>query len=119
VEEKTDELFDEHPNISVRDAAAQIGIPKSTMSDLKLHKLGYKARKSIDAPKYKPGQAIRAKKVCRKIYRKLLLKKKGSILVIDDESYAPADPEQIPGDQYYHEKPGKPFPVEHKIKRKE
>lgn len=119
VERDAVKILDENPNISVRNAAQKLGIAKSTFSDLKTRKLNYKAKTAKTVPKYVGDQMTRAKKGCRKIYRKLLLKQKGSVIVMDDETYVPVDLNQIPGKKFYHENPNKPVADKFKIKPKE
>lgn len=91
-------LIKKNPTLSVRKGAKRIGIPKSTYSDIKIHKLGIKAYKRETIAKHTEEQKQRAKKNCKKI----LNKAKKKILLIDDETYVPIDPEQIEGNDYYH-----------------
>lgn len=91
-------LIKKQPTLSVRKGAKKIGIPKSTYSDIKIRKLRIKAYKRETIPKHTEEQKQRAKKNCKKI----LSKAKEKILLIDDETYVPIDPEQINGNDYYH-----------------
>lgn len=116
---KAQNFLDENPNISIRCLADKLKIAKSTVSDLKRLKLGYRTKTAVTAPKYQGTQAARAKTGCRKIYRNLLLKNKGSVIVMDNETYVPLDPEQIPGAKFYHEHPDKPIAEKYKVKSKE
>lgn len=95
-------LLEKHPDTSVRRGALKVGVSKSTFSRIKREELGMKAYKSEPAPKYTGKQKQRAKSACRKIYRRLLPSGDNKILIIDDETYVPLDPSQIPGDKYYH-----------------
>ena len=45
------------------------------------------------------AQKAKAKSGCRKIYSHLRKKK---VLVIDNETYVPRDPTNVPGNEYYH-----------------
>ena len=102
VVDKVRKLFQNDPNISVRRAADKLGLPRSTVSDIKVKNLGYKAYKKEVAPKYNPDQERRAKRGCRKLYREKLLSGNGKIVVMDDETYCPVDPTQVPGSEYFH-----------------
>lgn len=99
---KVAKLFEREPNISIRRAAARLGVKRSTLCYMKVRKLGIVGRKKVTAPMYTGDQAERAKAGCRKIYRKLLFSENQKVLLIDDETYVPADPTQIPGCAYYH-----------------
>ena len=68
VVEKVRKLFQNDPNISVRRVANRLGLPRSTVSNIKVKKLGYKAYKKEVAPKYNPDQERRAKRGCRKLH---------------------------------------------------
>lgn len=89
------------PSTSVRNGARKLKIPKSTFGRIKLG-LGIKAYKKQTVPKYKSGQKQRAKRGCRKIYKKIIPSGENKILIIDDETYVYFDPSQVNGDEYYH-----------------
>ncbi|KAJ3645955.1 hypothetical protein Zmor_023572 [Zophobas morio] len=91
-------MFEKNPSLSVRAAARRLNIAKSTLSDIKIKKLGIKARVKQKAPKYIKQQKERAKTACRKIYKSGLRK----ILVLDDETYVPIDPADIPKREFFH-----------------
>lgn len=95
-------MFTKNPNCSVRNAAQKLKLKKSTVSDIKVKKLGIKAYRKQTTPKYNSDQADRAKTKCRILYRKRLLKNPKKIVVMDDETYVPIDPDQIPGLEFYH-----------------
>jgi transposase len=118
VVQKVQKIFENNPRLSVRNAAQQVGIAKSTLSDIKVQSLGIVARKRKTAPKYSGDQAKRAKSGCRKIYRMQLLSGGQKVLLIDDETYCPADPDQIPGVEYYHGRVGEEVANEIKYKGK-
>jgi len=67
---KLAKVFRKDPNISVRAAAQKLNMPKSTVSHMKVHKLGITARTRKKAPKYVRDQENRAKTGLRKIYKK-------------------------------------------------
>ena len=67
---KVAKVFRKDPNISVRAAAQKLNMPKSTVSHMKVHKLGITARTRKKAPKYVRDQENRAKTGLRKIYKK-------------------------------------------------
>jgi hypothetical protein len=83
-------------NLPERKIGPQFGTNHTTVGNIK-RRLGIKTRKCIEAPKYTPGQKKRAKTNCRKLYRANTHKK----LVLDDECYVMADPENIPGQRYF------------------
>jgi transposase len=89
---KVEKVFTKSPSVSVRAAARKLNFKRSTVSDIKVHKLGITARTKIKAPKYVKDQEARAKTGCRKILEKCRKK----VLVIDDETYVPFDPSQLP-----------------------
>lgn len=106
--------FTKNPSISVRILARKLYISKSTICQIKLHKLGIKAYAKQAAPKYVKDQEVRAKTGCHKIYKKGLRK----ILVLDDETYVSFDPKDVPGKKYYHATKSKDVDYKHKVKPK-
>jgi transposase len=88
-----------NPIMSVRKGAKKLGISKSSYSDIKVKKLKIKAFKRKTAPKYVKDQKIRAKKNCGKIVN---VRAKKKILIIDDETYVPVDPQDVSSNLYYH-----------------
>lgn len=115
---KVSKKFEKNPNISVREAARQLEMPSSSVSRIKTKMLGIKAHKKVTAPKYEGDQQQRAKRGCRKIYRKMLLSGDEKVLIMDDETYVPADPADIPGTEYYHCANDSDVPPEKKVKPK-
>lgn len=95
---KVKRVFEQTPSISVRAVADKLRLSKSSVSRIKRHDLNMKAYAKLSAPKYIKDQEVRAKKGCRKVYAKTLKK----ILIIDDETYVPVDPSDVPGKQYFH-----------------
>lgn len=100
--ERVRKLFTNNPNQTVRPGAQKLDLKRSTLSDIKVHKLGIKAFRKETAPKYVNDQEHRAKVACRKIYRKRLLSHSRKVLLMDDETYVPVDPDQVPGMEFYH-----------------
>lgn len=90
------------PDISERVAATRLGLAKSTYSDLKVKKLNIRSFVKEDVPRYKEGQAERAKTACRKIYRKKVLSGGEKIVIMDDETYVPVNRSEIHGKEYYN-----------------
>ena len=83
-------------------AAPKLDLKRSTYSHLKVNKLGIRAFVKEDAPKYKDGQAERAKKACRLIYRNKVLSAPGRVIIMDDETYVPVDRNAINGKEFYN-----------------
>jgi len=98
----------------VRAVAKQLKISKSTVSDIKVHKLGIKARVWRPVPKQSQNQEERSKKSTRKIYKKCLIK----VLVVDDETYMILDPREAPGRKFFHSTGAKGIKFDHKLKCK-
>lgn len=84
--------FELESDISVRKAIKRLGIPKSTVDEIKLNVCGLKAFTKKSAPKYTVKQKKRAQKNCRKIYRNRLLSGSKKVLIMDDEGYFLLDP---------------------------
>ncbi|KAF2893782.1 hypothetical protein ILUMI_12393 [Ignelater luminosus] len=112
-QKKNETLFTKCPATSVRIVAKKLDIPKSTISDIKVKKLGFRAQTQKKAPKYVKDQERRAKTGLRKIYKKTLRK----TLVIDDETYVVLEPEGQPGHKYVHSKNHDELPFQFKFKR--
>jgi transposase len=91
-------LFQRVPSTSVRVVARKLNLKRSTLSDMKVHKLGITAHTKKKAPHYVKDQESRAKTGLRKIYNKM----KKKILVLDDETYVTDDPSQLPGRKFSH-----------------
>jgi hypothetical protein len=106
--------YKKNPSISVRNLSAKLKIPKSTLSRIKIKKAGIKARVKQVVPKYKEGQAERAKTGAAYVWEKSQHKH----LIIDDETYVAKDPKDIPGRQYYHCVDPNDVEFENKTKRK-
>ena len=98
--ERVSRLFARNPCISEREAARRLNLTVSTLGYIKRVKLQLRSRKKIRAPMYVNGQAERAIANCKFLARKLY-EKSGRVLIMDDETYVPVDPTQIPGQGYY------------------
>lgn len=83
-------------NLSEHKIASQLKTSQTIVNRIK-NKNNIKTNKCITASKYSGNQSPRAKTYCREIYRKSIHKS----LIIDDESYVLADPENIPGQKYF------------------
>lgn len=95
-------LFNNKDAISTRDAAATLQMSQSYLRQIKNKTLGIKSYRKQKAPKYKEGQQVRAESGSRYLYRRIKRMSGDTIIIVDDESYFPADPSQISGVQYYH-----------------
>lgn len=115
---KVKKIFESDPNKSVRACAEKLQLTKSTVSDIKVKKLGVKARRKETVPKYSGDQESRAKSACRKLYRNRGLSTGAKILIMDDETYVPVDPDQVPGIQFYHSKDKSEVPDKNRFKGK-
>lgn len=112
-----DKLTDLDPNISERALAKKVQVSQTTAHNMKVE-LGIDSKKKQSAPKITKAQEERIKRGARKIYNKLIPSGGGKILIMDDETYVPADTGLMPGPQYYCEKKGRPLPDEVRIKPK-
>lgn len=100
--DKVDKFYKDNPESSVRNTALKLRIPSSSVQYIKTKKLGIKSYVKEAVPKYTGDQALRAKRSCRKLYRNILPASGEKLLIIDDETYVPIDPTQIPGKRYFH-----------------
>jgi len=98
---QVDQAYKRDPNLSVRKLAQKLNISPRSVHRAKVDKLKLQTFKAISTPKYVKDQAERAKRNCRKIVEKRLSKEPQKILVIDDETYCPIDPDDINGPKYY------------------
>lgn len=110
---KVEKAFKKCPTLSVRSAALKLKLDKSTVSRIKVHKLGITAETKKKSPKYLPGQAQRAKTYCRKVFEKTRKK----VLIIDDETYVTIDPSQLPCRSFVHAKDHSQLKFEDKFKQ--
>lgn len=114
---KVEKLLTENPNITIRKGGQKLKMSSSSFRRIK-NQLGFKSYKCQYGPKYSVNQEKRAKTACRKLYRKVIPSGENKVLIIDDETYVPIDPEDIPGTKYYHCKDPKEIPRQNKIKPK-
>lgn len=70
------------------------------------------------APKMIKNQPKRIIKGATKIYKQLVPSGGEKVIVMDDETYVPADPSQIPGKHYYSIKPNQNLPDSAKFSQK-
>lgn len=94
-----------NPSKSVRSVGQSLGISKSSVQRIKATN-GVKTFVKRKVPKYVKDQEQRAKKGCGRLYRKLVPSGGGFLVVMDDETYVPADPDQVHSKEYYSEIPG-------------
>ena len=96
---KVEKVFKKSPNLSVREAARNLHISKSAVSRIKVQKLGISAKTMKKSSQYVKDQEPRTKTRLRKIYKKTRKK----VLIIDDETYVPINPSELPGRKFYHD----------------
>lgn len=113
-----DKEYKKDPGMSVRNLAHKLKLSPTTVHNIKVKKLGIKSYKAISAPKYTEEQKKRSKTNCRKIAEKRLDPKLSKILVMDDETYCPIDPNDVPGTKYYSSTDKKTVPEKYKYKSK-
>lgn len=113
-----DKEYKKDPGMSVRNLAHKLKLSPTTVHNIKVKKLGIKSYKAISAPKYTEEQKKRSKTNCWKIAEKRLDPKLSKILVMDDETYCPIDPNDVPGTKYYSSTDKKTVPEKYKYKSK-
>jgi transposase len=94
---KVKTLLKRYPSTSVRVGATKKKLTTTTYMRIKKKYLGFRAFSKKSVPKYIEGQEIRAKSGCRKVYNKIRTK----IMIQDDETYVPVDPNNVPGRQFF------------------
>lgn len=114
MKKKVLKTFKKNPSISVRAAAKKLKITPSTLQQIKKKDLGIKGYTKKVAPKYVKDQEQRAKRGCQFVYKKSLEK----VMVIDDETYVPWDPQDVPGRKFFHAQDPKEVPYNEKVKPK-
>lgn len=90
-----------NPNISERSTAAKFKISKTSVANAK-KKLRIKSKKKITGPNYVKDQKERAERSLRKLYKLSIPSGGNKFFVMDDETYCPVDPSQVPGNEYYN-----------------
>lgn len=93
-------------------AAKKLNLPKSTLSDIKVHKLAITAKTRKKFPKYVRNQEQRAESGLRKIYNETRKK----TLIIDDETYVILNPKETPGRKFVHALDHNQLEFHHKLK---
>lgn len=112
-----DKDLQKNPKLSNRQLARMHNTSDATVRRIKKD-LGYKSYKAQPAPKIVKDQGPRIVTGATRIYKKLVPSGGEKILVIDDETYVPIDPTQIPGDKYFSEKAGSPVSDDVRFKPK-
>ena len=116
IEKKIEKLLEKDPEVSARTASSKLGISKTYYNKIKLHRLKIRSFRKRIIPEATEEQQKRAKKSCRKIYRRLTEEK--LVLVMGDETYVPEDPKLVPGPEFYHVKNKKDLPIERRVKKR-
>jgi hypothetical protein len=98
--EKVKKNLESDPELTDKEGAKKAKLKLSTYRHIRKKKLGIKTYVKEVAPIYVKDQEKRAKKSCRKLYRKSLPKGGNKVFLIDDETYVPFDYKQVPGKQY-------------------
>ena len=106
------------PSRSVRNTGERLNINYSSVQRIK-KKLGFRTSVKKKRPVYKKNQEERARKGSKYIYNKMVPSGGDLICVMDDETYVPADPDQVPGREFYSELLGRPLDDDRKVKKKE
>ena len=111
-------IYKADPNISERTAANRLGISQSYLHEIKVDRLGIKSHVCRSAPRYENNQKQRVKTSLRKIAEKKAPKNSGKIIVLDDETYCPQHPDDIPGKKFVHYQQKGSIKDEHLFKSK-
>lgn len=104
-----------NPSKSERSMAQSLRIPKTSVHRIKATN-GVKTFTKKKCPKYIKDQAARAEKGCRRLYKKLIPSGGNFLIVMDDETYVPADPDQVQSKEFYSVVPGHELPESAKVK---
>ncbi|KAF2893504.1 hypothetical protein ILUMI_12669 [Ignelater luminosus] len=96
-------VFEKDPETSVKEVATKLSVAPSTLQYWTL-KEGIIGRKKKTAPKYTEDEEVRVQKRAGKLYKKLISSGDAKKLVIDDETYVPVDPSQVPGNSFVNYK---------------
>ncbi|KAF2878969.1 hypothetical protein ILUMI_27199 [Ignelater luminosus] len=111
---KIKSAFEEKPGTSVRNLANKIKAARSTLSDIKIEQLYIITRTKKVVLRYIQNQEARAKPGARFVCDKVRQK----ILVIDDQTYVPKYPEDVPKRKFYHCSGSKDNKFHDKVKHK-
>ena len=117
IEKKVFKILENNPETSSRNGATKLGISKTYFNKIKVHKLKIKGFKKQIIPESTKEQQERAKKNCRKLYKKL--SNENFVLLMDDETYVYQDPKLVNcGPEYYHAKKREDVSIEKRTKKK-
>ena len=83
-----------NPSKSKRALGRSLRISDSSVHRIKV-KNGVKTFTKRKHPKYVQNQASRAEKGCRRLYRKVVPSGGNFLIIMDDETYVPADPDLV------------------------
>ena len=93
-------LFQKDPSLKVATVAKKLKMTRRYANKIKVNSLNIRARTKKPGPKHSEGQILRINnnlpKLCRKFAKK--------IVILDDETYVPINPEEISGREFYHSK---------------
>lgn len=95
-----DKTLKAKPDISDKELARQTNKSPKTVKKFKGN-LGWNTRVKPKALKMIKDQEKRICKGAAKIYKQIVLSKGAKILIMDDETYVPLDPTQVPGKHFY------------------
>lgn len=109
-----EKYYKKNPSSTTTLAAQKLKLKVSTLKDIKINKLGIKARSKKSAPKHTPEQEKTASERLTPLYNKMLRK----IVVMDDETYVLKDPSETPIRQFFHSSDPSKVPTNEKIKNK-
>lgn len=112
---KVDAALQRNPGLSLNDLASKLGSSKGNMQKVK-EKLGYKTRKVQKIPNRNYKQNLSAHSRARKLYDQVMVQHKGCF-ILDDETYGKADFKQMPGNEHYSEREGRPVDEQYKRKK--
>jgi hypothetical protein len=96
------DFVEQNPEESVRTGSSKLKMPTSTFQWIKLKKFKKKGYVKPVVPKHSGDQEARAKRACRVLYKRTVPSGGSKTLILDDETYVPLDPSQVPGKEYYH-----------------
>lgn len=107
-------LYERTPSTSGSVAAKKMKMSRQYLTKVIVHKLGIKARVKKIVPKYVNCQEQRVQDHCMKLFRRMSQK----IVVMDDETYVPKTPSEIPGREFVHSLDPSTLTYDQKTKKK-
>jgi len=113
---QVEKLFHKNPSVSLRVGANKTGLKRASSAYIKNKILDLHSFTKKSAPKYVKDQEKRSKSGCRKIYTDL---SKNKVIILDDETYVPLEPTQVPGRSFYSAKNKDEIDDKHKFKHKQ